>query len=131
MARKETLTLENLKLLDFGKIGAAFNAELEHVVKDCCDRPTDNRPRTVTIQFKLAPEVDVKAGLIQADDILVGCEIASGVPKRRTQVYKMKPQANGALVFHPDLPDEPDNSTLYDEEAERHDREDREGRRTT
>jgi len=113
--RQEALTLENLKLLDFGKIGAAFDAELSHVVKDCMDRPADNRARTVTIQFKLAPKVDVKAGLVHADEILVGCEIMGAVPKRRTQIYAMVPKADGLLTFHPDLPEEPEGSTLYDE----------------
>jgi hypothetical protein len=115
--RQKPLTLDNLRELDFGKIGAAFQAELQHVVKDCQDRPTDDRARSVSIVFKLAPEVDVKAGVIHADVIEVGCEITSNVPKRRTQIYKMKPQANGTLLFHPELPEEPEGSTLYDEET--------------
>jgi hypothetical protein len=39
--RLEQFTLENLRLLDFGKIGEAFNHELKFATKDCMDRPMD------------------------------------------------------------------------------------------
>ena len=45
MSQHVQLTLENLKQLDFGKVGAAFDAELAHVVKDCMDRASDRKAR--------------------------------------------------------------------------------------
>lgn len=110
------LTLENLQRLDFGKIGAAFNAELQHVVKDCLDRPHDDHSRSVSIKFVLAPEQDTSGHSTPGDRIEVGCEITSAVPKRRTQVYSMKPRTNGLLTFHPDAPADPEANLLYDKD---------------
>lgn len=111
---KQSFTLENLKLLDFGKIGAAFDAERQHVVKDCIDRPTDERPRSVSISFKFKPMVDPSANVTDCDSVAVECEITSSLPKRRTKVYTMTPRHDGTLTFHPDLPDEPDGDTMFD-----------------
>lgn len=110
------LTLENLKQLDHGIIPAAFNKEIERIVEDCKDRPTDDRPREVVLKIKMAPKVDAEAGDVNGDEILVDAEISSVVPKRRTKVYTMKPQGKSA-IFHPDLPDDPDESMLYDEDV--------------
>lgn len=109
------LTLENLKQLDFGKIIAAFDSEREHVVKDCLDRPQDPKPREVVIRFVFKPITDETSRTIDCDSIDVGCEISSKVPKRRTQIYSMKPRQDGNLNFHPDLPLDPTGSTLYDD----------------
>lgn len=112
--RQEQFTLENLRLLDFGKIGAAFNAELERVVKDCMDRPRDDNARKVSITFNLTPEADPTAIEADCEAVTVECEITSAVPKRRTKIYRMSPRQDGTLAFHPDIPEEPDGSTLYD-----------------
>ena len=110
MARKE-LTLDNLKDLDFGKIGEAFNQEIQRVVRDCNDRPGDKRARKVAIEFAVVPVLG-EGG--DCEECLVEAQITSAVPKRRTKVYTMLPNRNGQLAFHPELPDEPDGQTLYD-----------------
>jgi hypothetical protein len=111
--------LENLKALDFGLIGAAFDAELQHVVKDCQERPMDEAARKVTISFNLVPvpEHNSNTGAVDLNEVRVECEITSAVPKRRTKVYTMKPTNENRLAFHPDLPEEPDESALYDEDV--------------
>ncbi len=109
------LSLENLGQLDFGKIIAAFNHEREHVVKDCLDRPQDDKPRKIVITFLLKPICDETSRTIDCDSIDVGCEVSSVVPKRRTTIYSMKPRQDGGLTFHPDLASDAEGSTLYDE----------------
>jgi hypothetical protein len=118
--RREALKLENLKLLDFGKVGAAFDHELRHVVLDCMDRSMDKRPRKVSITFTIKPVVPVDSPA-DCSEVEVECEVTSTVPKRRTQIYKMRPTAKGELAFHPDLPAEPDEGTLYDDDAKKQD----------
>lgn len=115
--RQEAFNLENLRLLDFGKIGEAFNHELEFVVKDCMDRPLDDGARTVVIQFTLKPVPDSHGTTVECDTVDVACDVIGKIPKRKTKVYSMKPRHDGKLAFHPDLPEEPDGSTLYDEET--------------
>jgi hypothetical protein len=121
MARHEKLNLQNLILLDFGKIPAAFDTEMSRVVKDCMDRPLDDKARKVAIVFTVRPKseaVDAGTGAVDCDRVSVEAEIQSTVPKRRTKVYDMLPKQDGTLMFHPDLAEEPDGSTLYDEDAE-------------
>lgn len=113
--RQEAFTLDNLRLLDFGKIQEAFNQELQFTVKDCMDRPLDDAARTVSIQFTLKPVPDLSGVTADCDKVAVACDITSKIPKRKTRVYEMKPKHDGTLTFHPDLPDEPDGSTLYDD----------------
>ena len=91
MSREVQLTLENLKDLDFGKIGVAFNAELAHVTKDCLDRPGDTKARKVAITFILAPTADTIGNGSPADVVQVGCEISSSVPKRRSRWERSSP----------------------------------------
>lgn len=118
MAKGTVFSLSNLRLLDFGKIGVAFDHEIERVVKDCLDRPSDDHARTVTIKFSFEPTLDPSAGMVDCETVAVECEVSSAVPKRRTKVYEMRPHKNGQLSFNPDLPDEPEEETLY-HEAER------------
>lgn len=123
MARQEQFKLENLKMLDFGVIGAAFDAEMMRVIKDCSDRPLDDKPRTVSITFNVTPKPDLSRanGVVDCEKVSVECDITSKVPPRRTKIYEMTPRQDGTAVFHPDLPDEPDGDTLYDKDAERQD----------
>ena len=122
MAKGTAFKLENLRLLDFGKIGAAFNAETERVVKDCTDRPADEASRTVSIKFSFTPALDKTGTCVDCDKVKVECEIQSTVPKRRTRIYEMTPHQDGQLSFNPDLPEEPEDQTLYhaDEKRDRH-----------
>ena len=97
------LTLDSLKQLDFGKISAAFDAERQHIVKDCMDRPHDPKARVVTIKFLFAPEqCSTGFGAVPGDVIKVGCEITSSVPKRSTQVYTMKPTVRPGVTCRAD-----------------------------
>lgn len=112
-------TLENLKQLDFGLIGTAFNAELTRVVKDLQERPMDDGARKINIAFNMVPvpDVNTNTGSIDLDEVKVECEITSAVPKHRTKIYTMKPMQDGSLSFHPDMADEPDGSLLTDDDV--------------
>jgi hypothetical protein len=116
MAKQVKLTLGNLKDLDLGRIEAQFQADLQHVVQDCKDRPLDGRARTVAVMFKIVPDVSASDGTnAECDAVKIGAEISSSVPRRRTKVYTMSCKHDGSLAFYPDLPDEPEGSTLLDD----------------
>lgn len=123
MSRQEKFSLENLKMLDFGVIGAAFDAEMQRVVRDCMDRPLDDKPRTVSITFNVTPKPDLSraSGVVDCEKVSVECDITSKVPPRRTKIYEMTPKQDGTAVFHPDLPDDADGHTLYDAQNEERD----------
>jgi hypothetical protein len=121
MARNEQFSLDTIHLLDLGKINEAFKAEIMHVVKDCIDRPLDDKERTVSIVFRVTPNVDTKAGERDCDRVAVACDIKSTIPTRKTRIYDMKVHQNGMLSFHPDLPEEPEGGTLYDDQNKKKD----------
>ena len=106
--------LENLVQLDFGKVGLAFNSEVERVVQDCQDRPGDEGQRKVSVTFNFKPKLE-PSGPLECDRVAVECEVTSSIPKRRTRIYDMMPRRDNKLLFNPDLPLEPEESTLYDD----------------
>ncbi len=105
---REQLKLENLAKLDFGKIPAAFDAEVLRCVADCKDRPLDDKPRKVSLTFNLWPKADVDGTGVVCQDVDVECEVTSTVPKRRTRIYTMRPTHDDKLAFQPDSPENPD-----------------------
>ena len=113
---QETFNLANLPKVDFGKVSAAFDHELKSLVKDCDDRPLDDKARTLTLKVSLKPQADTTGNSAICDSIAVEFEVQGKIPVRRTKVYVMKPKQDGSLAFHPDLADDPDGSTLYDED---------------
>lgn len=121
MASQTPFTLENLRKLDFGKIGVAFDVEREHVVKDCMDRPGDSHARVILMKFLFAPIADAAMGAPDCERVRFECEISSNLPKRRTRVYEMSPTVNGGLMFNPDLPLEPDEDTIFHEQERKED----------
>lgn len=111
MARLTELRLSTLKDLDLGKIDAAFQRELKLAVEDCKDRPLENKARVVNVAFLLAPDEAT-----DGDEVKIQAVISSKYPKRTSRVYNMVTTPNGGLKFHPDLPGDPQESTLFDGE---------------
>lgn len=108
------LTLESLKELDTGTINAAFEHHLRAAVNDCYQRPEDNKERKVTMTFNLTP--DFRNG--GCESVIVDVDFVTKVPLMKTKAFRMTPtinrgQADG-LLFHPDLPDQPDGRSIQD-----------------
>ncbi len=106
------LDLENLKVLDDGRIAAAFAQELKHVVLDLMDRPGDDRPRNVSIKVHFKPLCD-ETGHCEA--VNVSMEVGSKMPSRKTKVYSMqarKSQGGPMLVFNEMSLDNVNQNTL-------------------
>lgn len=108
-----TFTLASLNELDFGKIPAAFTAEMKHAVADCKDRPMETKARKVSISFILVPKIDKQSNDNHADEVEMQCEVTSTVPKRKTNVYTMRTKQDHGLLFEPDSPTEPNQPGLY------------------
>ena len=94
------LDLENLKVLDDGRLAAAFAQEMKHVVLDLMDRPGDDRERSVTFKTTVKPVCGQDG---QLEEALVNVQIASKLPSRKSKVYSMaarKSSAGPMLVFN-------------------------------
>jgi hypothetical protein len=112
------LDLANLKIMDDGRIEAAFAQEMKHVVLDLMDRPGDDRERSITLKVKFSPVMDVTGEL---DSVDVQMDIGSKMPSRKSRVYDMKArrsQKGPMLVFNEDSLDNADQTTIFDKDNE-------------
>lgn len=103
------LTLAMLKDLDMGRVAAGFQKELDHIVKDCEDRPGDVRARQVTLKLSLVPDSD---GMGVCETVQGEFSITSSVPNRVSKKYQMRVHANGSLLFNPESPEDVTQGTL-------------------
>lgn len=111
---KKKLTLKNLHLLDNGLADKTFDRHLQAAIEDCYQRPEDKTPRKVVMTIMLRPDMR-NSGL---DGVDADIEFATVVPKMRTRPYRMDIMTNRghaeSLMFHPDLPLDPDGKTIMD-----------------
>lgn len=124
-ARQMLLGMDTLEQLGGGVVNAAFRKLLSNVVADLEDRPQLKDARTITLKFHFKPVVDPTGGAGHLEAIEFEVECHDGIPKRRSRTFKAVSKLLDAakrvygLAFHPDLPDDPEGSTLYDEVQER------------
>lgn len=105
---KIKLTLSTLNSLDMGKITTAFDHELTHVVKDCIDRPNDDRDRIVNLKMRVKP--DASDGV--ADTVMCEFVVQSAVPPRQSKRYQLQAHASGAVLVNPESADNIHQGTL-------------------
>lgn len=106
---KMKLGLDTLNQIDMGKIKAAFDHELKHVVKDALDRPGDSTPRVVQLSMSVVPDVDSQG---VAETVTCEFNVKSKVPPRRSKKYQLQASANGTVMVNPESPDNIHQGTL-------------------
>lgn len=104
------LNLSTLKdQLNGGRVGIAFDQELKRVVKDCEDRPADDKARTVTITLEIKPVLDSDGF---CEEVTGQIKINSTVPKRKTKPISFGVRRGGMLVFNDLSEDDVNQSTI-------------------
>ena len=68
------LDLASLQDLDDGRVAVAFQHELKRAVQDCIDRPADKKPRTVTLELAIKPNIKFRKSDSGASSIQHGSE---------------------------------------------------------
>lgn len=93
------LTASTLVKLDRGAAAAALDKAIGQAVRDCLDRPSDDRPRKITMTLEITPLKEVIGSV-------VSCEGARGVYKVRmrqpdweSKTLDFGVRENGTLVF--------------------------------
>lgn len=114
---QEKFNLGNLPLIDNGLIAEAFDREMKRLVKDCDERPLEEKPRVLNLSVKITPKPETSGRGIICDEVIVEFELTGKTPLQRTRLYTMKPKNDGTVYFHPDLPSDPDEETIMDEAA--------------
>lgn len=105
---KIKLGLSTIKELQMGKVSAAFDHELQHVVKDCMDRPDDKTARKVQLTIDVVP--DTSDGV--CDMVQASFTVKSSVPARKSRVYQLSAHASGAVLVNPESPEDIGQGTL-------------------
>lgn len=106
------LSTKTLVELDGGRLAAAMDEELQHVMMDLQNRPAMTTARKVVLVLDVKPVCDEQGELFQAD---VQFSVNHSIPKRKTQVYPMKYRQRAGkpqLVFNELSLDNPDQAGL-------------------
>lgn len=107
------LNVDSLKKIDGGRIDAALQQEIKHVILDMQDRPGDDRDRSVTLKLVFKPIVSDSGDL---DSVNVKMDIGSKMPSRKSRVFDMQARRSAKgpmLVFNEDSLDDMDQSTIF------------------
>ncbi len=120
MALRE-LTLDSIQHLDLGKAAIAFKRALERAVKDCLDRPSDDRVREVNLKFAIKPVKEIVDNVISCEGAKGTFQVKAKVPDYETDVYDFGVKENGMMYFSDESPKNHRQSMLFggDEESEK------------
>jgi len=110
------LTAGSLKHLDRGAAGVSLDHAIARAVKDCIDRPGDDRARKITLQIEIKPVTETINNVIT-------CEGAKGVYKVRLRTPDWESneldfgvRENGMLIFSEDSPANHRQAQLFTDE---------------
>jgi len=112
---RQTLTLDTIGDVEHGTLRIAMNKALKLVTQDLHDRPLLEKARQVILKIELKPTVNDQSQSRELEDVQVAWQIMSKTPAIGSSDVTMKPDSNGQLYFHSELPTEPDEQDLNDE----------------
>lgn len=87
---------ESLSIMDDGKLNAALVTHLQRASKDCQDRPTEPKVRTVTVNFTFEPVVEQDGDCTEA---WMQVKITSKIPDHKSKAYSVGLRRNNSFVF--------------------------------
>jgi len=114
---KETLTIDSMGNIDAGSLRIAVNNALKLLTQDLSDRPVLDKPRTLILKIDMKPIVDTNSNAPALDSVDFAWNVMTKAPAIGSTGGLMKPNHEGLLYFHSDLPDAPDDETIMDQAA--------------
>lgn len=110
-------SLEALQHLDGGKAAIAFRRAVEDCVRDCQDRPLDDKARKVTLELSITPvagEDPEFENSYRAESVEGQFKISTALPKRQTKPYSFGIDAKGRMFFSKNSPENVAQTTFDD-----------------
>jgi len=110
-------SLESLVHLDGGKAAIAFRRAVEDCVRDCQDRPLDEKPRKITLELALEPIADEDPEFensYRAAGVDAVFKIKTTLPQRQTKPYSFGIDSQGRMFFSKASPDNVNQTTFED-----------------
>ena len=119
MAGLEKFSLASLATIDNGRIAANFQQLLDAAIRDCQDRPNDEKPRKLLIEMQICPVTGIVNGQVICENVNGAFQLKSTVPTRKTAVYSFGLRTVGkenkpTLIFNNASLDNADQATFFD-----------------
>ena len=112
------LTLSSTAELSHGAVGVAVDRLIKQAVRDCIDRPSDKRPRTVTLGLFITPTPRIEGQSVT-------CEGAKGVAKAKLKIPDYETSEidfgvrnNGSAIFAPHSPENHLQASFLDDDED-------------
>jgi hypothetical protein len=112
------LSAETLVKLDLGRQAAAFDRAVRMAVQDCLDRPSDDRPRKITLQLAIKPVKQVIDNTISCEGATGVCQIRYRQPDWESDTLDFGVRTNGLLVFGADPKNHRQSMMDFEEEED-------------
>lgn len=100
MAEYLELRLDTVAELGVGA-SEAFAKALLHAVRDCIDRPADERPRKIVMQVDVTPVKEVHQNVISCEGARAVFKVRARVPDYETDTCDFGVKKDGRLFFNP------------------------------
>jgi len=112
------LTAETLAKLDRGAAAAAFDRAITQAVRDCLDRPSDDRVRKVTLELQLTPIVEVLQNVVSCEGAHGSYKVRYKQPDWESAELDFGVRKPGMLIFNENSPANHRQTTLLQGGAE-------------
>lgn len=112
------LSADTLRNLDRGRAAMALNAAIQQAVKDCINRPGDDRARKVTMQLNITPISETIGNEISCEGATGKYLVRVRVPDWESNTLDFGVKQNGDLVFSENSPGSHLQTTIFDGESE-------------
>jgi len=116
---KLVLNLDTVGEIDAGALRIAVNNALKLINQDMADRPALDKKRVVALIIETKPVMDTNSNQPHLESVDLSWFVKVTTPATGSDGVTMKPQQDGQLYFHSDLPDSPDDETIQDEAVRR------------
>ena len=113
------LGADTLQHLDRGVAAAALDKAIRAAVRDCIDRPGDERQRKITLSLALVPVREVIANVISCEGAKGTYLVRVRIPDYESQPLDFGVRENGLLIFSENSPGNHRQTNLFsDSETE-------------
>ncbi len=113
----KVLNLDTIKDLDLGRVGVGFGRLLEQAVRDCLDRPADERARKLILQLSLKPKSEIVGQTVSCEGAAGVAQLRLKLPDYESQEVDFGVKQNGKLIFSEDSPRDHRQATMFDDES--------------
>lgn len=94
-------SLDTIRQLDNGRVFEAFSQAMARAVRDCEDRPGEDKVRKVLLQVELTPVVEDED---TPTTVAMLCQVKDTVPTRKSKTYSCGIKAGGIIAFSTESP---------------------------